>query len=725
MSGNKRTLDSLVTVTKKPFITSPSSEQTECEQFETDKSNLITVDPAQASNANLDEAIDIDSTNIDQNLIVIYSRPETHHNDIGYQLSQHNPPANDIKYLLLTKPFRPDNKYIFSNQRGKNGTVRRFMATWLIHRNATFTSSSVQNEIIELIHEYILSSVLGRVGPSTLYSIILDGTTDSSNVEQLCLLIRYVDPHSHEIHEAFLAFVPTTSSTGEAIANHILSSLKQYQLPLKNCIGQAYDDAPSMSGVFNGCQAIVKRSCPDAEYMRCSSHALNLFLIDSCTSRFIRNMFGIIKYVTTFFNDSAKRTNALKYEIERPHNDYLMLSKKKTSFVADSSPQVQDSKRHDINVRIQLAGHLTGIRHVGFQKICAALNLPPPLEEGRHNKRDKELLQVVQKFANESMSTAMQEAVDVAKSTDITVSGDGTWQTRDFSSKHGAADLLSTCDSPKVVDIETCSKTCNVCAGAKSLLQLGTPEARAKYDQTIINHNCGKNFDEPSGNMEASSILKMFRRSEKKYGVRYVKYIGDGDSKTFSVLKTEISYKGIQIQKIEDINHFGKRLKRALEVIKRKSGKEKLSDGKTIGGKGHLTDQMITRFQIYFCEAIRKNKNDLDKLYKSAQFSTSSDHHHQFCDEAWCGYLQAKKNNTRYNHTPHGLPRAVMNKTKPAFDSICSKQSLMRVLNGSTQNANEAFHALIWTMSPKHKAASDVTFNIACYLAVVVFSDGY
>ncbi|CAF5128209.1 unnamed protein product, partial [Rotaria sp. Silwood1] len=61
----------------------------------------------------------------------------------------------------------------------------------------------------------------------------------------------------------------------------------------------------------------------------------------------------------------------------------------------NSSPQVQDSKRHDINMRTQLAGHLTGIRHARLQKICAALNLPPPLEEGRHNKRDKELLQVM------------------------------------------------------------------------------------------------------------------------------------------------------------------------------------------------------------------------------------------------------------------------------------------------------------------------------------------
>jgi len=55
-------------------------------------------------------------------------------------------------------------------------------------------------------------------------------------------------------------------------------------------------------------------------------------------------------------------------------------------------------------------------------------------------------------------------------------------------------------------------------------------------------------------------------------------------------------YLGIEIEKIEDINHFGKRLKRALQVIKRQCGKKKLSDGKTIGGKGRLTGNINKEF---------------------------------------------------------------------------------------------------------------------------------
>jgi hypothetical protein len=76
------------------------------------------------------------------------------------------------------------------------------------------------------------------------------------------------------------------------------------------------------------------------------------------------------------------------------------------------------------------------------------------------------------------------------------------------------------------------------------LLQSGTSEDRTKYDQIITTHQCGKNFDQASGNMEAISTLKMFQRSQKKYNVRYVKYVGDGDSKTFSILKKQKPYKG-------------------------------------------------------------------------------------------------------------------------------------------------------------------------------------
>jgi hypothetical protein len=47
------------------------------------------------------------------------------------------------------------------------------------------------------------------------------------------------------------------------------------------------------------------------------------------------------------------------------------------------------------------------------------------------------------------------------------------------------------------------------------------------------------------------------------------------------------------IKKIEDLNHFSKRMKRGLESKKREYGRRKLSDGKTIGGKNRLSSEFI------------------------------------------------------------------------------------------------------------------------------------
>ena len=48
---------------------------------------------------------------------------------------------------------------------------------------------------------------------------------------------------------------------------------------------------------------------------------------------------------------------------------------------------------------------------------------------------------------------------------------------------------------------------------------------------------------------------------------------------------------GKVIEKIEDINHFSKRMKRGLETTKREYERKKLSDGKTIGGKNRLSGE--------------------------------------------------------------------------------------------------------------------------------------
>ena len=46
---------------------------------------------------------------------------------------------------------------------------------------------------------------------------------------------------------------------------------------------------------------------------------------------------------------------------------------------------------------------------------------------------------------------------------------------------------------------------------------------------------------------------------------------------------------------------------------------QKLLDGKTIGGAGRLTDNIINSLQNYYGDAIRRNKGDLNGMMKAVQ----------------------------------------------------------------------------------------------------------
>lgn len=71
--------------------------------------------------------------------------------------------------------------------------------------------------------------------------------------------------------------------------------------------------------------------------------------------------------------------------------------------------------------------------------------------------------------------------------------------------------------------------------------------------------------------MEVRGALEVFRRSEDLHGVRYLRFLGDGDFKA--------AYgEGVDIEKLECIGHVQKRMGNRLIALKAR--KKELSDGK-------------------------------------------------------------------------------------------------------------------------------------------------
>lgn len=115
------------------------------------------------------------------------------------------------------------------------------------------------------------------------------------------------------------------------------------------------------------------------------------------------------------------------------------------------------------------------------------------------------------------------------------------------------------------------------------------------------------------------------------------------------------------------------RLGTRLRKLKPNTKKEKLGDGKGLGGKGRLTDDKIDSLQRYYGLAIRKNLKDENAMKKAVwatfyhTLSTDEKPQHEFCPkgiESWCGYNKSQELKTSFTHK-NSLPEPVMLAIKP------------------------------------------------------------
>ena len=100
-------------------------------------------------------------------------------------------------------------------------------------RNAMSTSKTTQNEIINIIGDYIRKENTGYLQNSTsVYSIIADEVTDRyENKEILTVCLRFVQ--DAKIREMFFDFVELQRANGEQIAQAILASLSANNIDIK------------------------------------------------------------------------------------------------------------------------------------------------------------------------------------------------------------------------------------------------------------------------------------------------------------------------------------------------------------------------------------------------------------------------------------------------------------------------------------------------------------
>jgi len=185
-------------------------------------------------------------------------------------------------------------------------------------RNATYTSSVSQNDLLLCIKEYLQSQIIQELKAQSIgpyFGIQCDEVTDSSGWEQLGIVVRYVKNFTPV--ERLLQFVASENITGKELCGHIVKSLEEVGLDIQMCRSMTTDGAGNMAGKQMGCAARFARLSPKAVYHHCSSHDLNLALCKSCQVKEVHLMLDSLTQLGIFFKYSPKRSRCLEETINK------------------------------------------------------------------------------------------------------------------------------------------------------------------------------------------------------------------------------------------------------------------------------------------------------------------------------------------------------------------------------------------------------------------------
>ncbi|KAK7106560.1 hypothetical protein V1264_017799 [Littorina saxatilis] len=402
----------------------------------------------------------------------------------------------------------------------------------------------------------------------------------------------------------------------------------------------------------------------------------------------------------------------------------------------------QKNKPFDINTRMALFSHEIGASHASLQKFGAVMGMPAPVLQS-FQAADKRVTEAEIGAGEEALFQSathirkayaevdpdLQEEINHGemRTMDISVSFDGTWQKRGFTSLYGVGVVIDVLTG-LVVDFHVMSKYCHTC---KLHEAQNLPAEEMEAWRAAHAPKCCQNHVASSKAMEQEAAKVLWGRSIRMHDFRYTEMLCDGDSSAFKAVVELDPYPGVQVEKLDCVNHAHKRMGTALR---------KLAKAERLGGKGvgRLTEGKCDSIQKYYRGAIVNNLDNIDKMRSSIWstlyhcMSTDERHFHHRCPtspDTWCFYQRALIAGTEppsHNDAPSHtfLTPQVAEKMVPVFRRMSDEALLKRMQHGGTQNTNESLNNLVWLRCPKTVFMGKGRVDGATARAVTTFNEG-
>ena len=184
--------------------------------------------------------------------------------------------------------------------------------------HVTYMSKDTQNELIKLLGDAVRHRMVKELEEVSAFSVMADTTPDTSNKDQMAIVVRYVV--NAKPVERLLCLRILKDKSGEGHAAEILKALNECSVDPQKHVFQSYDFASCLSGKYKGCQRVlsdkIQEDFPHKKeilYIPCQAHRLSTYVERSSkASSLVSSMFDILQSLYTFFSSSTKRSEALE-----------------------------------------------------------------------------------------------------------------------------------------------------------------------------------------------------------------------------------------------------------------------------------------------------------------------------------------------------------------------------------------------------------------------------
>lgn len=192
-----------------------------------------------------------------------------------------------------------------------------------IAQDLALARSKCSNIVTEVIAEHETEKLVQHL-QSHPFSILLDESTDNTKTKMMCVLAQFLsDNKKLKTQILELLALDATDCSANKLYQNFKELLERKNIPLKNMIGMASDNASVIIGNNNSFFSRLQSEVPSVILLKCICHSSAIIASKAC-QELPESCESLIRGITTYISGSAKRCAIL-----REFQDFFAVEKNK------------------------------------------------------------------------------------------------------------------------------------------------------------------------------------------------------------------------------------------------------------------------------------------------------------------------------------------------------------------------------------------------------------